>query len=616
MELPTISFAGVAGARGRSERLARREGRVALASILWLGCSGVIDGSEGAGAREPASGAAPGRAGTPGAWPGSAGATPGSPGASGATTPGAPGVATPGQPGTSAPGAAGDPNAAGLRPLRRLTRREYNNTVRDLLGDTSRPADSFPEDSDETFLFRRAGLVAQQDATVLRSAAETLGLAAARNPKPLLPCDPAAGEPACARQFIETFGLHAFRRPLHADELDRLLALYDTGRTTMKLAFADAVGLLVEAMLQAPGFLYHREVAPGPAAREGAVLRLGPYEIASRLSYFLWGTMPDKDLFAAAAAGRLTTPAEIDAQARRMLMDAKARETVATFFAEWLKLDELKERPKNPKVYPEYNAALQDAMLAEVRTFVQSVVFDGDARWGTLLGATYSFVNQTLGPIYGMPQVKGATLARTELPTAQRRGFLTQSGFLTLTGAADGSHPVKRGVEVYERFLCRALPPPPSDVPPAKPPTPGLTTRERFAEHALNECARGCHGLFDPIGFAFEHYDGIGRHRVVDSGKPVDASGELNLDGQSRRFKDAIELSTLFAGSEDTRRCLATEWLRFALGRPETEADRASLEAAVGALTRSESNLRELLVAVATSRTFRYRSPAAGEVLQ
>jgi hypothetical protein len=499
-------------------------------------------------------------------------------------------------------------------PLRRLTRREYNNTVRDLLGDTSNPADSFPPDSDASFLFRRAGLVSSQDALVLRSAAESLAAKAVGNLKALLPCDPASGEAACARQFVEQFGMRAFRRPLVTAERDRLVGLYETGRSTLKLGFNDAIGLVIEAALQAPGFLYHWEHEPGGSvAREGAVVRLGPYEMASRLSYFLWGTMPSKELFAAAAANKLSTAAEVEAQARQMLADPRAKETIGAFFEEWLDLDALRDRSKDPMLYPAYNDALKDAMIAETRAFAQAV-FTGDGKFETLLGAPFSFVNQALGAIYGTTQVKGSALVRQDLDPGQRRGFLTHAAFLANTGAADGSHPVRRGVAIYERLLCRHLPPPPPDVPPARSQGPGTTTRERFAEHGKDECGRACHSLIDPLGFAFETYDGIGKHRTMENGKRVDASGATTLDDQMRTFDDAIGLIGHLAKSAEVASCFSGEWMRFALSRPETQQDEGSFKAVATAFAR-EGNLRDLLVAVTTSRSFRYRSPGTDEVL-
>jgi hypothetical protein len=520
----------------------------------------------------------------------------------------------PSDPGNPPPGSTGDPNAAGLMPLRRLTIREYDNTVRDLLGDMSAPALQFPDDRDETFAFRRAHPIAVQDATLIRSAAESLAAAAVKNIGALLPCDPAAGEQDCAGKFVSDFGLRAFRRPLTSEESARLMALYASGRNTLKLGFADAIGLVIEGMLQAPAFLYHWEAPAAAPIHEGAVVRLGHYEIASRLSYFLWGSMPDRELFAAAAAGQLGTAAEVEGQARRLLGDPRARDTVASFFEEWLAVDMLDEKAaKDPKVYPEYNDALKAAMTAETRAFVDNVVFDGDGRWATLLGASFSFLNQALGGVYGMPQVTGSDLRRTDLDRTQRAGFLTEPSFLALTGAADGSHPVRRGKAIYEKLLCRELPPPPANVPPAKPASAGGSTRDRFTEHDTNECARGCHTLIDPLGFAFENYDGIGKYRTMDNGKMVDASGEVTLDGTTRTFANAIELTTLLGASAEARRCFATQWVRYALARQETAADAASLDTAAAGFSTDASSVRDLMVAVATMRSFRYRSPSPGE---
>jgi len=202
-----------------------------------------------------------------------------------------------------------------------------------------------------------------------------------------------------------------------------------------------------------------------------------------------------------------------------------------------------------------------------------------------------------------------------DLNASQRAGFLTEPAFLSLTGAADGSHPVRRGKAIYEKLLCRTLPPPPANVPPAKPASAGGTTRERFTEHDTNDCAKSCHGVMDPIGFAFENYDGIGKYRTTDNGKPVDASGKVTLDGAEHAFANAVELSGLLAASAEVRRCFATQWVRFALARNESGADQASIDGAAAGFGRPEATMRDLLVAVTTMRSFRYRAPAQGEVL-
>jgi len=568
----------------------------AIAIVIVPACTGKI-AQDGPASGSAASGTASGAASGTGA--GGAGST--------GTTP------TTGGAGSSA---VVDPNAAGPMPMLRLANREYDNTVRDLLGDTSQPATQFPSDRDQTFAFRRAGDVATQDATILRTAAETLAAAAA--PKlvqgMLLPCDPTAGEAACAQQFITTFGQRAFRRPVAAAEATRLTALYTTGRTTLMLDFKGAIGLLIEAILQSPQFLYHWEEVPtDPSIHEGAVIRLDGYQIASRLSYFLWGSMPDDALLAAAAAGQLDTVAGVQTQARRLLTDPKAEDTVSSFFADWLALDGLAARTKDPAVYPGYTPAVEQAMLDETSAFVKNVTFSGDGRLATLLGAPYSYIDGTLAPLYGATAA-GAGVQKTSLNPAQRAGFMTQGAFLALTGNADGSNPVRRGKAVFTLLECNQLPPPPANVPPPAPASAGGTTRQRFEIHDQNACAKGCHTSMDPIGFGFENYDGVGQYRTMDNGLPVDATGMITLDGTSQTFNDAVGLMGLLAKSPEVRTCFAGTWARYALARADTAADAASLQATAGAFASDTAGLQDLMVAAATMRSFRYRSPSPGEM--
>ncbi len=505
-----------------------------------------------------------------------------------------------------------DPNAAGPRPLQRLSRREYNNTVRDLLGDESNPAHDFADDQDRAFLFRRGGLVATQDAELLGAAAQALAAKAMASPSQVLPCAPESGEAACADAFIADFGLRAYRRPLAAAESQSLKALYEHARAAQQMTFEQAIQLLLEAMLQAPAFLYHWESPYAAPELEAGVVKLDGYDVASRLSYFIWGSMPDRALFDAAAAGELGTEAQVAEQAKRMLADAKARDAAGAFFREWLELDQLASLPKSEQEYPEYTDELRQAAAGETTAFVQNVLFEGDGKLETLLSADFSFSNQSLSSVYG-GSAHGSALTRSLLDTTERRGLLTQPAFLALSGAPDGSHPIKRGKAVYVKLLCGALPPPPGNVPAAEPASAGGTTRERFAAHAENACAKGCHALMDPLGFAFEHYDGIGRYRTLDNGKPVDASGQFTIDGAEQSFADATELTQLLATSDTVRSCFAKQWFRFALSRPETEADAASLASISEAFAKNEFDVRDLGPAIVASRSFRYRSLAAGE---
>jgi hypothetical protein len=529
-----------------------------LAAGPHLGCTGQIGDSRAAGGSVDG----PGTPGVPdpgGAMP----ATPGSPGTDVPTgaMPGA--MGKPPLQGTPAGDAPADPTAAGPAPLRRLNVREYNNTVRDLLGDTTRAGDRLPSDRDTDFTFRHAGVVTTQDFSTIQDAAEALAAAAEKNVSTLAPC---AGpdEDGCARMFATSFGLRAYRRPLVDREIESLMQLYKDARNApSSLPYAGGIRVMVQGILQSPGFLYHWEGGPAAPTLEmtskGNVVKLGAYENASQLSYFIWGSMPDAALFAAAANNQLGTQAELETQAKRLLADPKARDTVSEFVEEWLGLDQVTERPKDPKVYPEFKDDLKAAMVAEARAFVSNVVFEGDSRLGTLLTATYSFVNQPLAPIYGVTTLQTMDLQKSPLPDSERAGLLTQSAFLTVTGSTDGSHPVKRGRKIYERLLCGELPPPPNDVPPPKTAAQGGTTRERFAEHSSNQCALACHSLMDPIGFAFEHYDGIGKYRTMDNGGVVDSTGSFTLDGAKKDFKDARDLVQNLSTSALVRGCFATQ---------------------------------------------------------
>jgi hypothetical protein len=499
-------------------------------------------------------------------------------------------------------------------PLRRLTRREYNNTIRDLLGDTSNPGDGFPLDKDSEFLFHRAGLVSSQDLETIKEAAEAVAKGIEAKATTLAPCM-GGDEAGCAKTFVTSFGQRAFRRPLVQEETDRLMALYTAGRGAMMLSYAGAISLLVEGMLQSPAFLYHWEQGNGTPQVENGLVHLGPWEQASRLSYFLWGSMPDQMLFAAAAANKLSNPADIEAQAKRMLADPKARDTISTFGDEWLNLEQIAERPKDPMVYPEFKDDLKAAMASELHTFIPGTLLEGDSKLTTLLTSTAASVNQPLAAVYGLNGVQGTAMKQVNLDANQRSGLLTRAGFLTVTGATDGSHPVKRGRRVYERLLCGVLPNPPADVPPAAGASSGGTTRQRFEIHDKNSCTGGCHVVMDKLGFAFENFDGIGKFRTMDNGGMVDATGSLQLDNATKSFKDARELSQILAASPTVATCFATQWMRFAFKRNETEADRASLTAVVTALGRAGS-VKDMLVGMTSSRSFRYRLPGTGEKLQ
>jgi hypothetical protein len=514
-----------------------------------------------------------------------------------------------------------------------MTAREYRNTVRDLLGNGTfedLPSTADEQDLTSGFAFHTTGFATQPTALRYQAAAEFVAKEALPNINSWLPCAATAGsspsaETACLQTFLGPggFASRLYRRPLSSTpttgEVDRLTALYQAVRAAgpASMDISGAVGVVIQAMLQTPEFLYHWEIDPGPATREGTLLKLGNYEIANRLSYLLWGSMPDATLFASAAAGELGDLGGVEAQVRRMLKDPKAADTFADFFTDWLDLDVPPTEPKDPAVYPQYNEALAEAAREEVGSFVNAILVDGSGRFDDILTGTSSFANRDLATLYGIPGVAGSAFAPVSLDPAQRSGLLTTAAFLSSTGDPGGSNPPRRGNALYQRLLCQQLPeaiPPMSAV---DPPTPGGgTTRQRFDQYGTMACATACHAQIDPLGFAFENYDGIGAYRTTDNGAPVDASITVTLDGRAQVVADARGLLAVMATSDQVQTCFARQWLRYGLGRMDNAHDASSLDAAAGAFKNSMRDIRELIVAIATSRTFRYRTPGTGEMVQ
>jgi hypothetical protein len=568
---------------------------MAAFAILGLACTGNIASQEGT--------PEPGGANPPGKHP-PMGMSGGGAGGGGSMT------ATPPPMGPNAPGAA---------PLRRLTIREYSNTLRDLLGINAAAAD-LGGDQDSGGFATGGPITTSGDAARLLDSAEQLAGSAAAKLATLVPCSPvpadAAGQTDCAKRFVGQFGRRAFRRPLTTDEVNDLMAVYSAHRgAEINQPFADAIRSVVAAMLTSPYFLYRAEGQNGMfPVRDGALVRFNPHELASRLSYSLWGSMPDDQLFAEVDAGHLTTPAQIEAQARRMLKDPKVKDTIADFHLQWLYVDGLpKEPPKDPK-FTTYTPQLVAAMMAETAAFVNDV-YASSGSLEKLLTSPATTVDPALAKLYGAT-VSGTGPQSVTLDATQRAGLLTQASFLSMHATASDTNPVRRGAVVLRRLLCNDIQPPANmDVGQPKPPAPNLTTRERFAEHAMNPCA-SCHVLTDPIGFAFENYDAIGAWRTTEQGKKVDASGTLQLTSGDIKFNTAVELMKGLAQAPEVRDCLATQWLRYFTRRNEGDGDAASLQAANDAFKKSNYDLRELLVALTGTRSFTHRSPSPGEVLQ
>jgi hypothetical protein len=509
----------------------------------------------------------------------------------------------------------------GPSPMRRLTRTEYGRTLRDLLaaapgGAALVDVSGLPPDEraagfdDNADVMGTSDLLIEQYADVAARAAAVVTGDLAR----FLPCAAAgAGDAACADTFIKSFGGRAWRRPLTTDETASLRAVLAEAETQGD-TFAEGIGRVVEVVLQSPQFMYRVEAAAGSGAAPelpGAV-RLSPHETAVRLSYLIWGTMPDDALMAAAAEDRLATSADVVREARRMLDDPRAREPVQTFHAQWLGLDNLDDLDKDRVVYPAFEPALADSFRAETVRFVDEVVWSREGTLRALLTAPYTFVDRRLAAFYGVdaPGASDTQMAHVALDPTRRAGLLTHASLLSIHAKANQTSPVHRGRFVREQLFCTVPPPPPADLE-IRPPDldPRLTTRQRFAQHTADQYCSSCHMMLDPIGFGFEHFDGLGRWRDRESGNPIDTTGELHATDVDGKFDGVVELGQRLAGSARVSRCYATQWFRFGYGRGESAADTCSVDTLAAALSGSKGNVRQLILALVVTDAFRYRRP-------
>ncbi len=510
------------------------------------------------------------------------------------------------------PGAPIDPAAAGPRPVLRLTRFELNNTLRDLLGDTSNPAVGLLSDDIGPHGFEVAAGVSAAEATILQEIAEKIATDAVKaRLASLIPCAPAAGDDACARQFIATFAKRAWRRPLLTDEQAAVEALYTAARKSGQ-DFAQGIRVVITALLQSPDFLYHLERLGSRTVKAGALVQLSSWELASRVSYFLAGTMPDGELFAAAESGALLTPTGLTAQVTRLFGQLAVRASMGELTRQWLGLSRIDRLAKDPAI-KEWTPAVRAGLVQETQRFVAHVMFDGDGRVETLLTAPFSFLNDALGPLYGVT-IANKDFQKTPLDAGQRTGLLGQGSFLAAQAGPSETSPVKRGNFVLTKLLCRSLPAPPENVPPLPPSSvQARTIRQRTIQHATDPACSACHALMDPIGLGFESYDAVGKFRTMEKTDVIDPSGKVTLDGQLRTFTGPVELVQALGKSADVRACVGQQVFRYALGRAESNDDRAALAQAQAAL--AKGNLRDLVSTIPTTRSFTHRLPSAGEVL-
>jgi hypothetical protein len=421
--------------------------------------------------------------------------------------------------------------------------------------------------------------------------------------------EPSDASPEAWRDFagelLDRFASRAYRRPATPGDLRPIQDLVEDARRE-GLTFPEAMQLAIEAVLVSPNFLFRVEL-DGGASDNGPASLLGNYELASRLSYFLWSSMPDDELFEAARAGTLQQPEVLAAQARRMLRDEKASALVEGFAVQWLQLRGLEAVQPNRRAFPKFSEKLRQDMRTETVQFFAAVMAE-DRSILEFLDSDYSYLNERLADFYGIAGVEGEEFRRVALSTDQRGGLLTQASVLAVTSNPTRTSPVKRGKWVLEQILGTPPPPPPPDVPllsESREAIKAASLRERLEQHRADPNCAVCHNRLDPLGFVFENYDAIGGWREKDGDFPIDPSGELP-SGESfagpKPFKAyLLEKKDLFT------RCLTEKLLTYALGRGLEPEDACEVDRIASAVAEDGHRFSRLVVEIVTSVPFRMR---------
>jgi hypothetical protein len=440
-------------------------------------------------------------------------------------------------------------------------------------------------------------------------AAEEVALLVTSNPallEKIAPADLPQDAAAKKKAFLESFGRRAFRRPMSAAEVTRFTSLFDEGAVLDPTAdpFVAGVRLTIEAFLQSPFFVYRPELSI--LLRPDGKIQLSGHEVATRLSYALWGTMPDDQLFAAADAGKLVSLAGIEAEARRLLAHERSRDTLVAFHDQLYDADQYVGIDKAVEVYPDFDPAVGDDMRKELSLFIDHVIFTQKGTLADLLTTRTTFVNARLASVYGLDTagLDNDNFVQIELPEAERAGLLTRSGFLAWKGTKTQPDTILRGVFVNRRILCQDLGDPP-DAAMGAMLGDELTNRDKVtALTGKGTCGESCHGTFiNPAGFAFESYGAMGEFRTMDNGFPINAADSFPFEGGAKSYDGAVEFSNLAAEVDQTHRCYTRYWLEFLYGRDKKPED-AGVIADIAALSKGGSTVEDLVVALVTSDAF------------
>ncbi len=513
-----------------------------------------------------------------------------------------------------------DMPTASRAPMRRLTRFEYSNTLLSLLGDSTSPgnklageiavdgaASGFSNDVDLQAISSKLASDYVNTAEEIATRATVPGALPT-----LLPCaataSTAQAETDCINGFIPTFAANAYRRPLAAGEAEALSALFQTVRAS-GTDFAGSVSAVIQGVLNASDFLYRPEFGVAVPGRTD-LLRPSGSEMASRLSYLYWGTMPDAALSAAAANGELNTPAGVLTQATRLLNDKKTENNLAFFFDSLLPISRVSGLVRDPAVFPKFSGTIGGLMERETQEFLKAVILTNNGNLDTVFTAPYTYLNDQLATFYGVPGVSGPDFRQVALPEpAKRIGLLTQAAVITGTVARDVTNPVTRGAFIVKKLLCQNIPKPSGAIlAMIKPPDPYSfpTARERYAAHSKDPGCATCHAQMDPAGLAQENFDAIGLWRDTENNVTIDATGTLPILGAP--FNGPVELAQRVAATKEVGTCFAGQWMTFGYGRAINPADKCTVDAVQKQFLESGNNVKSLLTALAQSDAFLYMS--------
>jgi hypothetical protein len=486
----------------------------------------------------------------------------------------------------------GQPRAAAVR-LSVLTESQYENSVFDILQIGGDAAEGLGQSLDDVSLEQRA----QVAATVATQAAGSLAKWA--------PCSVSApsDQVDCERRIIDVIGAKAYRRPLADAERAEMTKLFDAG--IKEKDFATGVEWFLTGLLQSPYFVY-QVVRPEPSETPGEVRSLSAHEYATRLAYFVWDGPPDEALITAATNNELSDPGKREAQVSRLMQDARFSRGIEQFYSNWLKLGAFREVARD---VPEFDQNVVTALSTSLLMSATELYKAPNPNISSLFSGETYYLNDVLGKFYGVSGLSSA-FTPTALTGQSRNGILTHPALMALLARQDESFPIGRGLFVLRNVVCKVVPAlPPNFVPPQQPALQeGVSTRKRLEQHTASPKCQACHRMINPAGFAFEAFDEVGRYRTTDHGVPVDSSLSLDIgmdvDG---RYAAGNELLAKVAESRAMRACFAEKYLDFALAHPVTDpADTCSIRA-VGESFSASGDLKQLIVSIAASDSFRMR---------